>query len=52
MTNAVLNDQASGLRSLVQPARTKVIAVTGGKGGVGKSNITLNIAVALARQGV
>ncbi|AVQ86997.1 MinD/ParA family protein [Plesiomonas shigelloides] len=52
MSNAVLNDQASGLRSLVQPTKTKVIAVTGGKGGVGKSNITLNMAVAMARKGL
>ncbi len=32
-------------------SRTKVIAVASGKGGVGKSSITTNLAVALARQG-
>ena len=29
----------------------KVIAVTGGKGGVGKTNVTANLAVALADRG-
>jgi flagellar biosynthesis protein FlhG len=29
----------------------KVIAVTGGKGGVGKTNVTLNTAISLAQQG-
>lgn len=29
----------------------KVIAVTGGKGGVGKTNVTLNTAIAMAEQG-
>ena len=29
----------------------KVIAVTGGKGGVGKTNVTLNTAIAMAQQG-
>ncbi len=32
-------------------ARTKVIGVASGKGGVGKSSVTANLAVALARQG-
>ncbi|MDP8970992.1 MAG: Mrp/NBP35 family ATP-binding protein [Actinomycetota bacterium] len=32
-------------------ARTKVLAVASGKGGVGKSSITANLAVALAREG-
>ncbi|MCP3698403.1 MAG: MinD/ParA family protein [Aliivibrio sp.] len=44
-------DQASGLRRLTQPTETKVVAVTGGKGGVGKTNVTLNLALSLAQQG-
>lgn len=44
-------DQASGLRRMRQNNRVKVVAVTGGKGGVGKSNVTLNVAVAMAAQG-
>ena len=44
-------DQASGLRRLVQQRPVKVIAVTGGKGGVGKTNVCANLAVALRRRG-
>ncbi len=36
MTENMIHDQASGLRRLTQPSLTKVIAVTGGKGGVGE----------------
>lgn len=47
-----LGDQASGLRTMNQNQhKVKVIAVTGGKGGVGKSNVSLNMAVAMAQQG-
>lgn len=47
-------DQADGLRRLVTespatPVRT--IAVTGGKGGVGKTNVSVNLAVAAAEIG-
>ncbi|ODN43989.1 cobyrinic acid a,c-diamide synthase [Piscirickettsia litoralis] len=33
------------------PKSTQVIAITGGKGGVGKTNISVNLSIALARQG-
>jgi flagellar biosynthesis protein FlhG len=52
MINTVL-DQASGLRKMSKNNNNgvKVIAVTGGKGGVGKTNVSLNTAIALGQQG-
>ncbi|MFQ3235028.1 MAG: flagellar biosynthesis protein FlhG [Paraglaciecola sp.] len=47
----MIDDQASSLRRMNQSRLIKVIAVTGGKGGVGKTNITLNTAIAMAQQG-
>jgi flagellar biosynthesis protein FlhG len=49
-----MTDQASELRKLaveqnLKPSR--VITVTGGKGGVGKSSVALNIAISLSRKG-
>ena len=46
----MMADQASGLRRM-RNQQVKVIAVTGGKGGVGKTNVTLNMAVSLAKMG-
>jgi len=49
-------DQASGLRAAMDPIpsvrrQVQVIAVSSGKGGVGKTNVVANLAVAAARQG-
>ncbi|MFO7718730.1 MAG: MinD/ParA family protein [Thermodesulfobacteriota bacterium] len=61
MANEHLHDQAETLRTLrstepqkaVAPAEiaTKVVSVTSGKGGVGKTSVVSNLAVAWARQG-
>lgn len=44
-------DQAAGLRHMAAPRPVRVIAVTSGKGGVGKTNVSVNLAVALAEDG-
>lgn len=43
------SDQADGLRNAKKAQSTKVIAVTAGKGGVGKTNITAALAIGLAQ---
>jgi len=52
----MIYDQAASLRNQVkkQPSKTKptkVIAITSGKGGVGKSNFTVNFALAMMDKG-
>ena len=44
-------DQAAGLRRMANPRPVKVIAVTSGKGGVGKTNISANLSMALSQRG-
>jgi len=47
----ILEDQAEKLRRMVREMRphARVVAVTSGKGGVGKTSIAVNLAVTLAR---
>ncbi|TJY43172.1 MinD/ParA family protein [Cohnella pontilimi] len=52
-----MNDQAQALRQLIMTRgntdtkATRILTVTSGKGGVGKSNFSLNFAMALKRRG-
>jgi len=45
------DDQAAGLRRMSAPRPVQVIAVASGKGGVGKTNVSVNLSVALAQSG-
>lgn len=47
----VVADQAAGLRRMIRPRPVKTIAITGGKGGVGKTSVSVNLGVMLAQQG-
>lgn len=44
-------DQAAGLRRMQKNHPVRVIAVTGGKGGVGKTNASVNLGLAMCQMG-
>lgn len=47
----MFEDQAAGLRGMGQQRPVRTIAITGGKGGVGKTSVSVNLGVALAKMG-
>lgn len=51
LVSEVRADQAMGLRRLANPKPVKVVAVSGGKGGIGKTNVSVNLALAMANEG-
>ncbi len=44
-------DQAAGLRKVSNPGPVRVIAVASGKGGVGKTNVSVNLGLAMVAEG-
>ncbi|MBI6547040.1 MAG: MinD/ParA family protein [Cyanobacteria bacterium NC_groundwater_1444_Ag_S-0.65um_54_12] len=54
-----MNDQAARLRSMVRSQtvqlsktpKSRILVITSGKGGVGKTNLTVNLALAFAKRG-
>ena len=44
-------DQAAGLRRLRHPKPVRVVAISSGKGGVGKTNVSVNLAMSMAETG-
>lgn len=51
MVDMTRDIQASGLKRMLKPHPVQVIAITGGKGGVGKTNVSVNLAMAAAATG-
>jgi flagellar biosynthesis protein FlhG len=51
MQQGMLDRQVRDKNNLPAPPQTKVITVTSGKGGVGKTNVVANTAIALAQAG-
>jgi flagellar biosynthesis protein FlhG len=51
LVNLNMADQAAGLRRMAKNRPVQVIAVASGKGGVGKTNVSANLSLALAAAG-